>query len=154
MLKSVYFGSMEFKALFYILIAVIWFFSKVLNAKGKKVKKALPMPPPANPLPPAPVKPVRKKVEVRATKRPTMVVNQPVSLESQSGLEAAAVNRLNTKVRESRLPEPVLMEVQMLEDDGWQENGSFGVQLASEIKNGTIDWKRAVVINELLSPRV
>lgn len=145
---------MELKTLFYILIAIIWFFSKALNTKGKKVQQAPVTPPPQRPVQPAPAKPERKKMQPRATKRPPILVNQPVSLESQSGLEAAAVNRLKVKEGQSRHPEPVLIEVQRLEDDEWQENGSIGSQIASEIKNGTIDWKRAVVINELLSHRV
>lgn len=153
MLKSVYFGSMEFKVVVYILLGIIWLFSKMLNTKDKRVKPMPGQPRVEKPEMPVPVPVVGKKMQPRATKRVPAPVNQPVSLESQSGLEAAAVNRLKRQTMTNRTPAPVLMEVQQLEEDEWQANGSSGAQIAAEIKNGTMDWKRAVVINELLTRR-
>lgn len=157
MLKSVYFGFMELKVLVYIVIGIIWLFSKLLNTKEQKKKTPVltqPQPVPVPVAPPVRAAPVKKKLPVRATKAAPAPVNRSVSLESQTGLEAAAVDRLNRNVLTNRNPDTVLGEVQRIEEDEWQANGSYGSQIASEIKNGTIDWKRAVVINELLRQRV
>lgn len=154
MLKNVYFGCMEFKVVAYIIIGIIWLFSKMLNTKEKKAPLPSPLPPVPVPVPVAGKPMPRKKLQPRATKKESAAVIQPVSLESKVGLEAAAESRLRGSVLTNRDPETVIKGVVQLEDDEWQDNGSFGSQIASEIKNGTIDWKRAVVINELLRPRV
>lgn len=158
-LKSVYFGCMEFKVIVYIIVGLIWVFSKLLNAKQNK--KPLPPYQPAESSG-APVEQSMETVPERKFKRnfPDRTTNPrrstvitPVSLESVIGLESATVKYKSAEKIETETGLQFNSEVQVLEDSDGQENESQGAKIAREFKNGAIDWRRAVVINELLAPR-
>jgi hypothetical protein len=158
-LKSVYFGCMEFKTIVYIVVGLIWVFSKMLNTKQNK--KSLPPYQPATEVPPEIIKPEktmteggrRKNFSGRTTHSPRKPVNRAVSLESDVGLESTVVKYRSYEKIETEAGLQFMGEVQVLQDSDGQENESYGAEIANEIKYGKMDWKRAVVINELLTPR-
>jgi hypothetical protein len=76
-----------------------------------------------------------------------------VSLESDVGLESTVVKYRSYENIETEAGLQFMGEVQVLQDSDGQENESYGAEIANEIKYGKMDWKRAVVINELLTPR-
>lgn len=158
-LKSAYFGCMEFKVIVYIVVGLIWVFSKLLNSKQNK-KPLPPYQPTERPEPPVeatveqvPESRFRKKIPVRTTnsRRPTVIT--PVSLESVEGLESTDIKYKSAEKIETETGLQFLSEIQVLQDSDGQENESQGAKIAKEFKNGTMDWRRAVVINELLTPR-
>lgn len=158
-LKSVYFGCMEFKVIVYIVVGLIWVFSKILNAKGNK-KPSSPYQPATAPPPyqegpseTIPERRLKKRFPVRTTANRRTVVNSPVSLESAIGLESTEVKYRSAEKIETETGLHFMNEVQELNDPDGKEKESYGSEIANEIKNGTMDWKRAVVINELLTPR-
>ena len=100
-----------------------------------------------------PVPPVvrKKKLEVRATKAVPKVVIDPVSLESTVGLENLTGQRKRVETTtETGLSGLFSGEMKLQVDDGGQENVTIARQISEEIRHGSFDWKRAVVINELL----
>jgi hypothetical protein len=46
--------------------------------------------------------------------------------------------------------EIVVSKVQILDEISQRDTNTFAQELSYEIRNGQFDWKRAVVINELL----
>jgi hypothetical protein len=158
-LKSVYFGCMEFKMIVYIVVGLIWVFSKMLNASQKK--KPLPPYQPANEVPPENLKPEKtitvdiavKKLSDRTTNLRRTPVSRSRSLESVVGLESTEVKYKSYEKIETETVLQFMGEVQVLQDSDVQVDESYGAEIANEIKNGKMDWKRAVVINELLAYR-
>jgi hypothetical protein len=149
-LKSVYFGCMEVKVLVYVIAGVIWLISKVLSANNKR-KAASPMPTPTPVQVPVPPVVRKKKLEVRATKAVPKVVIDPVSLESTVGLENLTGQRKRVETTtETGLSGLFSGEMKTQADDGGQENVTIAGQISEEIRHGSFDWRRAVVINELL----
>jgi len=117
---------MEFKVVFYILAGIIWFIAKVLNANNKQ--KPVPM-----------QVPVPK--EVSGSK------SRPGHMPKKNNLPQA------TPASSRRVITPKSYEstrVQILENAELERGSDVSAQIAEEIKNGSFDWKRAVVINELL----
>ncbi|MBL7923500.1 MAG: hypothetical protein JNL88_04810 [Bacteroidia bacterium] len=142
---------MELKTLVYIVVGLIWLVSKLLNANGKEKRSgkpvAEPMPVPVKPLP----VPVKRKSIGRATPPASQSVIQPVSLESVEGLEKN-INRerVRSKRKETPMETAIMHEVQILGEEQESAGSDFSARLVEEIKNGSFDWKRAVVINELM----
>ncbi len=141
---------MEFKVLIYIVIGIIWLFSKLLSAKGKqKEGKSV--------LPESWTKPFEDqietiKTEVRERKkikhqekgknvRSSVITNSEKTNNIEGGLKAK--NNLEKD-------EIMVSQVQILEEIDESGVNEMAHELSYEIRNGRIDWKRAVVINELL----
>ncbi|MBP7244798.1 MAG: hypothetical protein KBA99_05760 [Bacteroidia bacterium] len=141
---------MEFKVLIYIVIGIIWLFSKLLSAKGKqKEGKSV--------LPESWTKPFEDqietiKTEVRERKkikhqekgknvRSSVITNSEKTNNIEGGLKAK--NNLEKD-------EIMVSQVQILEEIDESGVNEMAHELSYEIRNGKIDWKRAVVINELL----
>lgn len=138
---------MEFKVLVYIIIGIAWLFSKLLIAKEKKGKGG-------NVFPESwtkpfedqmePVKPeVRERVKIKHLERPG---NSPIK-----GRERINIPEGGFKKRENlKSDDIVVSEVQILDEINERDTNAFAQELSYEIKNGQFDWKRAVVINELI----
>lgn len=141
---------MEFKVLVYIVIGLIWMFSKLLSAKGKQEKGGSVIPeswtkPFEDQL--EPVKPIiRERVKIRHQEKPTDSKNLP-KLESEN-INIPEV-RYNSKVS-IKSDEIAVSQVQILDEINEKETNYFAQELSYEIKSGRLDWKRAMVINELL----
>ncbi len=151
LLKSVYFDAMELKTLFYIAIGIIWLISKFLQAdKGKQVQlPRKPVPPAPESFPETPNLPEALNTPKRKLK-PAPVLKRTTK-PTTSLPDEKVVNYENYFLSSKPLfsEEAVMQEVQILEKLENSGNTVAG-QLHEEIRNGTFDWKRAVVINELL----
>lgn len=150
---------MEFKVIVYIVVGLFWLISKFLNARESR-KKNMPSPPIPAPSPEA--APARqgsntrvplKKIPVQATKSPRTAVIPPVSLESEIGLESVTVREESAERIGAEIGFGSLQQVQELDDATIQAITSPGAEIAAEVKNGTIDWRRALVINALITPK-
>jgi hypothetical protein len=144
MLKIVYFGPMEVKVLVYILVGVLWLFSKLLKMK-KPVQEAAPRTADTNS---GKIEsPGSSPVRTRRFSTEKSRARLPVSLENEKGLE-----------RLSGLESPEPYAHSIATDSGLAPDLSAApfdaAGIADEIRNGDIDWKRAVVINELLFKKV
>ncbi|MBK7681968.1 MAG: hypothetical protein IPJ26_05650 [Bacteroidetes bacterium] len=141
---------MEFKVLIYIVIGIIWLFSKLLSAKGKqKEGKSV--------LPESWTKPFEDQIETIETEvrerkkikhqekgknvRSSVITNSEKTNNIEGGLKAK--NNLEKD-------EIMVSQVQILEEIDESGVNEMAHELSYEIRNGKIDWKRAVVINELL----
>ncbi len=83
-------------------------------------------------------------------KRQDMFEKPAGSLENTESIEKVVNYEGRLFRNEQKSDEaPVLQEVQRLEDTGEMQN-AMAMKISEEIKSGTFDWKRAVVINELL----
>jgi|GEM_PF-2190328 len=143
---------MEFKVLIYIVIGLVWLFSRIISAKAKGKEGG-------SVLPESWTKPFEGQIEEmfpgeirKAIKRKEARNTKPVTSKLNVGLERIGIPEGGFK-RKSHLEmdEIVISQVQILDD--MSENGAnnIALELNYEIKNGTFDWKRAVVINELMS---
>ncbi len=144
MLKIVYFGPMEVKVLVYILVGVLWLFSKLLKMKKPEQEAA---PRTAEKRLDGNERPGKLPVKTRRFSTEKSKARMPVSLESERGLE-----------RLSGLESPEPYASISASDPGLAADmpaAPFDAAgIAEEIRNGDIDWKRAVVINELLFKKV
>lgn len=141
---------MEFKVLIYIVIGIIWLFSKLLSAKGKqKEEKSV--------LPESWTKPFEDqietiKTEVRERKK---IIHQEkgknlrssviTDLEKTNNIEGGLKGKISHKKDEI-----AVSQVQILDEIDESGVNEMAHELSYEIRNGKIDWKRAMVINELL----
>jgi len=144
---------MELKTLFYVAIGIIWLISKFLEA-NKKAKETTQRPASPVIVPPVEqptVQPSRKKLPVQKMVRQQKMTGKRIVSKEKAETEEKVVNYENYFSKRKPLfsEETVMQEVQILEHPEEYSN-SMGSDLAAEIKNGTFDWKRAVVINELL----
>ncbi len=141
---------MEFKVLVYIVIGIIWLFSKLLSAKGKqKEEKSI--------LPESWTKPFESQLEtvITDTRERKKIKHQEKSknLKSSviSGSEKINFPEGGLKRNNSIENDEILVsQVQILDEIDESGANEMAHQLSYEIRNGKIDWKRAVVINELL----
>lgn len=154
-LKIVYFRFMEIKVILYIVVGLFWVFSKFLNARQNKQRELIPTPDfsPEVPRPAVKKRVPLKKITVQATKAPRTAVIPPVSLESEIGLESVTVRAESAERIAAETGFGSLQQVQELDDATIQAITSPGAEIAAEVKNGTIDWRRALVIKELITPR-
>lgn len=143
---------MEFKVLIYIVIGIIWLFSKLLNAKGKEKDKG-------SVFPESWTKPFEDQME----KVPKQVTT-PIKIKKVTSGDGASISnrvsappfvrqeqRTNTVASFQTENRNILSEVQIIDEMDEKEVNDFARQLNYEIRNGQFDWKRAVVINELMS---
>lgn len=144
---------MEFKVVFYILAGIIWFIAKVLNAnnKQKPVPMQVPVPKEVSGSKSRPGHMPKKNNLPQATPASSRRVITPKSYESTRGLEqiTKSENRLFRR-KEVEMDTSIVQKVQILENAELERGSDVSAQIAEEIKNGSFDWKRAVVINELL----
>jgi hypothetical protein len=138
---------MEFKVIVYIIIGIAWVFSKMLSAKGKQGKEE-PVFPESWPKPfegqLEPVKPVvRERVKIKHVEKPGNLAIK--GLENINVPEGGYAKKDNLKSDEI-----VVSKVQILDEINERDANIFAQELSYEIRNGQFDWKRAVVINELL----
>ena len=152
-LKSVYFEPMEIKTLFYVAIGIIWLLSKFLeaNKKSRETNKRAEGPvivPNENRGPVQ--RPVVNLPRQKQVRQPNMSRNVPQSIKKSEG-DGKVVNYENYFSKRKQLfsEETVMQEVQIL-DHHEEHRNSIGSDISEEIRNGTFNWKRAVVINELL----
>lgn len=141
---------MEFKVLIYIVIGIIWLFSKLLSAKGKqKEEKSL--------FPESWTKPFERQLEtvITDTRERKKIKHQenPKKLSNSSKTESERINILEGGLKRKNSIENdgiLVSQVQILEEIDEIGANEMAQGLSYEIRNGKIDWKRAVVINELL----
>ena len=141
---------MEFKVLIYIVIGIIWLFSKLLSAKGKqKEEKSL--------FPESWTKPFERQLEtvITDTRERKKIKHQekPKKLSNSSKTESEKINILEGGLKRKNSIENdgiLVSQVQILEEIDEIGANEMAQGLSYEIRNGKIDWKRAVVINELL----
>lgn len=144
---------MELKTLFYIAIGIIWLISKFLEANKNAAKAdkrpSGPIVVPAKKIP-QPSKVIKKQPVSRIPKEQNQPVVVPGSVEKVEKADKV-VNYENYFLKRKPLfsEETVMQGVQIL-DHGEDHRNSIGSEIADEIRSGTFDWKRAVVINELL----
>lgn len=141
---------MEFKVLIYIVIGIIWLFSKLLSAKGKqKEEKSV--------LPESWTKPFEDQIETikpearerKKIKHQEKGKNLRSSVITDSKRSNNIEGGLKGKISLEK-DEIVVPQVQILEEIDESGVNEMAHELSYEIRNGKIDWKRAVVINELL----
>ena len=141
---------MEFKVLVYIVIGIIWLFSKLLSAKGKqKEEKSI--------LPESWTKPFEIQLEtvITDTRERKKIKHQEKSKNLKSSVisESEKINfpegglKRNNSIENDEI---LVSQVQILDEIDESGANEMAHQLSYEIRNGKIDWKRAVVINELL----
>lgn len=141
---------MEFKVLVYIVIGIIWLFSKLLSAKGKqKEEKSI--------LPESWTKPFESQLEtvITDTRERKKIKHQEKSKNLKSSVisESEKINfpegglKRNNSIENDEI---LVSQVQILDEIDESGENEMAHQLSYEIRNGKIDWKRAVVINELL----
>ncbi len=141
---------MEFKVLVYIVIVIIWLFSKLLSAKGKqKEEKSI--------LPESWTKPFESQLEtvITDTRERKKIKHQEKSKNLKSSVisESEKINfpegglKRNNSIENDEI---LVSQVQILDEIDESGANEMAHQLSYEIRNGKIDWKRAVVINELL----
>lgn len=138
---------MEFKVLVYIIIGLVWLFSKLLSAKGKQDngRKVFPeswTKPFEDQLEPV-VPEVRERVKIKHLQK---AGNTPIIGRERINIPEGGLKRKE----DFKSEEIVISKVQILEDFHERDANSFAQELSYEIKNGQFDWKRAVVINELI----
>lgn len=141
---------MNIKLLFYLAIGLIWLISKILEAKNKPVKAVKPAKEVVVLPDPKPTVPQRK-LPVKIPKRqPQTYLSRSKSLEKIENDQKVVSYEKKTFQQAAIIAEaPVMQEVQILNGNNDLEN-SFAKSLSEEIRSGNFDWKRAVVINELL----
>ena len=141
---------MEFKVLIYIVIGIIWLFSKLLSAKGKqKEEKSI--------LPESWTKPFERQLEtvITDTRERKKIKHQEKPKKLNTSLKTVS-EKINIpegglKRKSSIENDGILVsQVQILEEIDESGANEMAHQLSYEIRNGKIDWKRAMVINELL----
>lgn len=141
---------MEFKVLVYIIIGIIWLFSKLLSAKGKqKEEKSI--------LPESWTKPFERQLEtvITDTRERKKIKHQEKGKNLKSSVisESEKINfpeggfKRNNSIENDGI---MVSKVQILEEIDEIGANEMAQGLSYEIRNGKIDWKRAVVINELL----
>lgn len=141
---------MEFKVLIYIVIGIIWLFSKLLSAKGKqKEEKSL--------FPESWTKPFERQLEtvITDTRERKKIKHQEKSKNLKSSVISASEKKnfpeggfkRNNSIENDGI---LVSQVQILEEIDEIGANEMAQGLSYEIRNGKIDWKRAVVINELL----
>ena len=141
---------MEFKVLVYIVIGIIWLSSKLLSAKGKqKEEKSI--------LPESWTKPFESQLEtvITDTRERKKIKHQEKSKNLKSSVisESEKINfpegglKRNNSIENDEI---LVSQVQILDEIDESGANEMAHQLSYEIRNGKIDWKRAVVINELL----
>ena len=141
---------MEFKVLVYIVIGIIWLFSKLLSAKGKqKEEKSI--------LPESWTKPFESQLEtvITDTRERKKIKHQEKSKNLKSSVisESEKINfpegglKRNNSIENDEI---LVSQVQILDEIDESGANEMAHQLSYEIRPGKIDWKRAVVINELL----
>lgn len=141
---------MEFKVLLYIVIGIIWLFSKLLSAKGKqKQEKSL--------FPESWTKPIERQLETVITdareRKKIKHQEKPKKLNTSLKTEARKINISDDGLKRDNSienDEILVSQVQILDEIDESGANEMAHQLSYEIRNGKIDWKRAVVINELL----
>ncbi len=153
-LKSVYFEPMEIKTLFYVAIGIIWLLSKFLEANKKSRETNKRVEGPVIVVPQENQRPVQRPVvnlpRQKQVRQPKMTRNMPQSIKKGEE-EGKVVNYENyfSKRKPLFTEETVMQELQILEHNEDHPN-SIGSDISKEIRSGTFNWKRAVVINELL----
>ena len=141
---------MDFKVLVYIVIGIIWLFSKLLSAKGKqKEEKSI--------LPESWTKPFESQLEtvITDTRERKKIKHQEKSKNLKSSVisESEKINfpegglKRNNSIENDEI---LVSQVQILDEIDESGANEMAHQLSYEIRNAKIDWKRAVVINELL----
>lgn len=141
---------MEFKVLIYIIIGIIWLFSKLLSAKGKqKEEKSI--------LPESWTKPFERQLEtvITDTRERKKIKHQEKSKNLKSSVisESEKINFPEGGLKRKNSIENdgiMVSKVQILDEIDEIGANEMAQGLSYEIRNGKIDWKRAVVINELL----
>jgi hypothetical protein len=141
---------MEFKVLVYIIIGIAWLLSKLLSAKGKQGKGGNVFPeswtkPFEDQL--EPVKPLaRERTKIKHQEKPVKATISPnMVFETVNIPESGSQRKLS-----HNSDNIVVSQVQILEEIKEKETNNFAQELSYEIKNGQFDWKRAMVINELI----
>ncbi|MBP6513391.1 MAG: hypothetical protein KA347_12050 [Bacteroidia bacterium] len=141
---------MEFKVLIYIVIGIIWLFSKLLSAKGKqKEGKSV--------LPESWTKPfedqietikteVRERKKIKHQEKEKNVRSSVITNSEKTNNIGGGLKTKNNLEKD----EIMVSQVQILEEIDESGVNEMAHELSYEIRNGKIDWKRAVVINELL----
>ena len=153
-LKSVYFEPMEIKTLFYVAIGIIWLLSKFLEANRKSKETNKRTEGPVIVIPHENQRPVQRPVvdlpRQKQVRQPKMSRNVPQSVKkSEEGGKVVNYENYFSKRKQLFSEETVMQEVQIL-DHHEEHRNSIGSDISEEIRNGTFNWKRAVVINELL----
>ncbi|MFN0187360.1 MAG: hypothetical protein ACKVQV_01525 [Bacteroidia bacterium] len=141
---------MEFKVLIYIVIGIIWLFSKLLSAKGKqKEEKSI--------LPESWTKPFERQLEtvitdtrerkkIKHQEKPKKLNTSLKTVSEKINITEGGLKRKNSIENDGIM----VSQVQILEEIDDSGANEMANQLSYEIRNGKIDWKRAMVINELL----
>jgi hypothetical protein len=134
---------MEFKTIVYIIIGVFWLLSRFFQ-KAKLERESGP----SEPLPERNVSPERSMPPRQPMKRGSL----PDKKKASSGRESspAAISLENPAVH-SNSP---LVKRATPPPAGSGENaviGSDAERISDEIRNGQFDWRRAVIISELIN---
>ncbi|MBK9638177.1 MAG: hypothetical protein IPO63_10310 [Bacteroidetes bacterium] len=141
---------MEFKVLVYIVIGIIWLFSKLLSAKGKqKDEKSI--------LPESWTKPFEGQLETVITdeRERKKIKHQEKGKNLRSSVipkpEKIKITEIENQRKNSLKNDEIMVsQVQILDEIDETGANEFAQELSYQIRNGTVDWKRAMVINELL----
>lgn len=143
---------MEFKTIVYIIVGVLWLLSRFFQ-KDKQGQESVG--PRKTPTPSSQDFPetVRRTVSKPfAQRRPVVDKRRPVSLEEQY-LNAPAVS-LESPLSSVITP-PALQEISGTPgNEESTSSASLARQIADEIKNGQIDWRRSVIISELINRKI
>ncbi len=143
---------MEIKVLIYIIGGILWF---IYNNKSKLVKNE----PNRNPSPiPNPVQPTLSKIETDVIKQRKVASQILASSKNQLNENRLKENQKTSKNLNSVKPktekndDQVAFLVLEMEANDDYEQKSIGNMIGSDLRNGTIDLRQAMVINELLRP--
>jgi len=137
---------MEFKTIVYIIIGVFWLLSRFFQ-KVKQERE----PGQVDTTTPEPSAPSRRgAIPRQVMKRDSLsgkknVPRQPDRLPSAVSLEAAGA-RQNSSSMVSPIPSPS-------EPVDISTNSSDAQRISDEIRNGQVDWRRAMIISELINKK-
>lgn len=136
---------MELKTLVYIIVGIIWLLSKLVSGDEKR-QKAPPMR--KSPVPqPSPVRPARTERK-KPTRPERLPYNKAVSLEDKFFTTSPKNVDLQAGVVMANVVE--IPDSYSITDSDLGEYTYSGSVLAEEIRNGNINWKRELIISELI----
>ncbi len=124
---------MEFKTLFYVIAIIAWLVFKFLEKQKSLLKKiAQAIEPPVSPINPSPAVPVsikQKRLPLVKKAVSSIPVNKTVATGSKK-----------------------IMELKQQPFNAQQSEVSESPSLIDEIRGGNVDWRKAILLSEILRP--
>jgi hypothetical protein len=147
---------MEVKTLVYLLAAILWFLFKNREEQKKSQTAKNDIPNPKNPTESS----IPKVIPYRPFSKPEKPAipfnNKAVSVVQERLDKQNAEKKLIAEIIENKKAErdASFVQIQLSQIEIKHENDvkSVGNLIGDDLRNGKIDWRQAVVINELLRP--